>query len=36
MGVTVVQPERRDIDTVIAGLKDALYEALGSTQIQNA
>ena len=36
MGVTAVQPERKDVDKVIAALKDSLNEALASKQIQNA
>lgn len=30
MGVTVVQPERGDLDRVVAALKDSLQEALAS------
>ena len=36
MGVTAVQPERKDIDRVITALKDSLQEALASKHIQNA
>ena len=36
MGVTAVQPERKDLDKVIAVLKESLNEALASKQIQNA
>ena len=36
MGVTAVQPERKDIDKIIAVLKESLNEALASKQIQNA
>ena len=35
MGVTAVQPERKDVEKVIAVLKDALSEALASKQVQN-
>ncbi|KAF7797185.1 hypothetical protein EIP86_008377 [Pleurotus ostreatoroseus] len=36
MGVTAVQPERKDVDKVITALKDSLQEALASKHIQNA